>query len=227
MKSSLCVSGEQYTSLCITVWCLVLLQYCDCVQLLFSLWSIVILRSFKKKQNQNLYELIFISLVTMSLIIPVLALFTHHSWIVFFFFSFFFSRPFLQFIKIILNPNPGLRSTCSLSQPGISSNFSKHTMFHHSNQLQRYRIMLELGHLGHPLDTSFPLAVCIVAASCNAAFAFQKVWKAMQLPWTMRFVSQTKRFHQPLWSFVMRNKFIYHTDAWTRPVMCRARSLKE
>lgn len=227
MKSSLCVSGEQYTSLCITVWCLVLLQYCDCVQLLFSLRSMVILRSFKKTPKPKpLWADIYFPC---DHVIDYSCLSTVHPSFLncLFLFLFFFSRPFLQFIKIILNPNPGLRSTCSLSQPGISSNFSKHTMFHHSNQLQRYRIMLELGHLGHPLDTSFPLAVCTVAASCNAVFAFQKVRKAMQLPWTMRFVSQSKRFHQPLWSFVMRNKFIYHTDAWTRPVMCRARSLKE
>lgn len=42
-------------------------------------------------------------------------------------FSFFLvsSRPFLRFIKTISTPNPGLRSTCSLSQTGIRSNFSK------------------------------------------------------------------------------------------------------
>ncbi|OPJ71829.1 hypothetical protein AV530_020097 [Patagioenas fasciata monilis] len=34
-------------------------------------------------------------------------------------------RPFLQLIKTILNPNPGLRSACSLSQPGFSSSFNQ------------------------------------------------------------------------------------------------------
>lgn len=43
----------------------------------------------------------------------------------------------------------------------------------------------------------------------------------------MKFMSQSKRFYQPLWSFVMRNMFIYHASAWTIWVLCRARCLKE
>lgn len=43
----------------------------------------------------------------------------------------------------------------------------------------------------------------------------------------MKFMSQSKRFYQPLWSFVMRNMFIYHAGAWTIWVLCRARCLKE